>query len=132
MRMTLAAAAAALFLFPAAAGAQTYPEPQGAREDRAQAQGAVQDPHGLQEEEKCDFRTIQKAVNAAKAGDKITVRPAPTARRSRSAASKKRYLRIVGDPKQARPGAPRRAQQEAERLLRQRRRPGHDQRLHGP
>ena len=51
MRMTLAAAAAALLLLPAAAGAQTYPEPKEPGQDRPQAEGAVQDPHGLQEEE---------------------------------------------------------------------------------
>ena len=48
--MTLAAAVAALLLLPAAAGAQTYPEPKEPGQDRPEAEGAVRDAHGLQED----------------------------------------------------------------------------------
>ena len=71
--MTLAAAVAALFLLPAAAGAQTYPEPKEPGKIAPKPKGPFK-THTVCKSGKCDFKTIQKAVNKAKAGDKIVVR----------------------------------------------------------
>jgi hypothetical protein len=105
MRMTLAAAVAALLLLPAAAGAQTYPEqkepgkiapkPKGPFKTHTVCKSRSRPP-------KCDFGTIQAAVNKAKAGDKITVRKGTYREAVTISGSKKRYLRIVGDRKHPR------------------------------
>ena len=71
--MTLAATAAALLLLPAAAGAQTYPEPKEPGKIAPRPKGPFE-THTVCKTGKCDFRTIQKAVDKAKAGDKIVVR----------------------------------------------------------
>ena len=66
--------AAAALLAPAAASAQTYPEPK----DPGKVQSKPKGPHDTytvcKKKGRCDFRTIQKAVNKAKAGDTIRVR----------------------------------------------------------
>jgi plastocyanin len=47
----------------------------------------------------CDFRSIQKAVNASKAGDTIRVKPGTYHEGVKVKGAKKRFLRIIGDIK---------------------------------
>ena len=116
---------------PAAAGAQTYPEPKEPGTVAAQAEGPAQDLHGLQDSG-CDFTTIQKAVNKAKRR-----RHGPRASNGiyREAVKingpKKRYLRLIGNPKHPRRSCSRAAGNMQNGDLRQRRRRGHRRRLHG-
>ena len=74
MRILLAAVAAAALLAPAAASAQSYPPPK----DPGGVQSKPKGPHKTltvcKKKRRCDFRTIQKAVNKARAGDTIRVR----------------------------------------------------------
>ena len=96
--MTFAAAAAALLLLPAAAGAQTYPEPKEPGKIAPKPKGPFK-THTVCKTNKCDFRSIQKAVNKAKAGDKIVVRKGVYKEQVTISGKAKRYLRIVGDRK---------------------------------
>jgi hypothetical protein len=98
MRLTFAAAAAALLLLPAAAGAQTYPEPKEPGKIAPKPKGPFK-THTVCKNGKCDFRTIQKAVDKAKAGDKIVVRKGVYKEQVTISGKAKRYLRIVGDRK---------------------------------
>ena len=98
MRLTLAAAVAALFLFPAVAGAQTYPEPKEPGKIAPKPKGPFK-THTVCKKSSCDFRSIQKAVNKAKAGDKIAVRKGVYKESVSISGKAKRYLRIVGDSK---------------------------------
>jgi len=98
LRKTLAAAVAALFLFPAVAGAQTYPEPKEPGKVAPKPKGPFK-TRTVCKQKKCAFKTIQKAVNASKPGDRIKVKRG-TYRESVVINGKgKRYLRITGDPK---------------------------------
>jgi hypothetical protein len=101
MRNTLAATAAALLLLPAAAGAQTYPEPKEPGRIAPKPKGPFK-THTVCKSGKCDFKSIQKAVNKAKAGDKIRVRKGVYKEAVTISGAKKRYLRIVGDRKHPR------------------------------
>src|SRR5690242_12918436 len=69
----IAALATAALLAPAAS-AQTYPKPQ----QPAPVQGKPKGPHKTftvcKKHGRCNFTTIQKAVNKARAGDTIRVR----------------------------------------------------------
>ena len=98
MRLTLAAAVAALFLFPAAAGAQTYPEPKEPGKIAPKPKGPFKTHTVCKKKGSCDFRSIQKAVDKAKAGDKIAVRKGVYKESVIVSGKAKRYLRIVGDP----------------------------------
>src|SRR5918995_6966060 len=98
MRITLAAFVAALLLLPAAAGAQTYPEPKEPGKIGPKPKGPFK-THTVCKTNKCDFRSIQKAVNKAKAGDKIVVRKGVYKEQVTISGKAKRYLRIVGDRK---------------------------------
>ena len=71
--MTLAAAAAALLLLPAAAGAQTYPEPKEPGKIAPKPKGPFA-THTVCKKGTLRLPQIQKAVNKAEAGDKIAVR----------------------------------------------------------
>jgi hypothetical protein len=102
MRMTLAAAVAALLLLPAAAGAQTYPEPKEPGKIAPKPKGPFETHTVCKQRGRCDFRTIQAAVNKAKAGDKIAVRKGVYKEAVTISGAKKRYLRIVGDRKHPR------------------------------
>jgi parallel beta helix pectate lyase-like protein len=102
MRMTLAAAAAALLLLPAAAGAQTYPEPKEPGKIAPKPKGPFKTHSVCKQKGRCDFRSIQAAVNKAKAGDKIAVRKGVYKESVTVSGAKKRYLRFVGDPKHPR------------------------------
>jgi hypothetical protein len=100
LRITLAAAAAALLLLPAAAGAQTYPEPKEPGKIAPKPKGPFA-THTVckrgSRPPRCDFRTIQAAVNHAKPGDKIVVRNGVYHEAVIVNGPKKRYLRIVGN-----------------------------------
>ncbi len=97
MRITIAAAAAALLLFPAVAGAQTYPEPSEPGKIAPKPKGPFKTRTVCKKG--CAFKKIQKAVNASKAGDKIKVKPGTYREAVVINGRKKRYLRIVGNPK---------------------------------
>ena len=125
---------AAALLVPAAASAQTYPRAQGARAGPAEAQGPAQDLHGVQEEARCDFRTIQKAVDKAtrRRHDPRAQRRLPRGgedqRQRRSATCG--WSATAKHPDEGRCCAPTGNMQNGD--LRQRRRRGHRRRLHGP
>ena len=69
-----AALAAAALLAPAAASAQSYPEP-SSRPRCSQSRRARTRPYTVcKSKRRCDFTTIQKAVDKARAGDTIRVR----------------------------------------------------------
>src|SRR3954447_9138242 len=101
MRLTFAAAAAALLLLPAAAGAQTYPEPKEPGKIAPKPKGPFR-THTVCKSGKCDFRSIQKAVNKAKPGDKIVVRKGVYKGPGVLSGPAKRCLRIVADRKHPR------------------------------
>jgi hypothetical protein len=96
LRITIAVLAAVL-LVPAAAGAQSYPEPKepGKVEPRPPRPYAT---HTVCKTGRCDFRTIQAAINTADAGDTIKVRPGVYREAVRISGRKKRYLKLVGKP----------------------------------
>jgi len=100
LRITIAVLAAAL-LVPAAAEAQTYPEPKepGKVEPRPPR---PYETHTVCKKGRCDFRTIQAAVNAADAGDTIKVRRGVYREAVRINGRRKRYLKLIGNPR--RPG----------------------------
>ena len=99
LRTLLAAAAAALLLLPAAAGAQTYPEPKEPGKVAPKPKGPSATHTVCKASSRCDFRSIQAAVNAAKPGDRISVRRGVYREAVRISGRSKRYLRIVGDPR---------------------------------
>ncbi|MEA2312488.1 MAG: hypothetical protein QOE28_2456 [Solirubrobacteraceae bacterium] len=94
-----AIAAVALAALPAVAGAQTYPEPKEPGKLAPKPKGPFHTRTVCKQRGHCDFRTIQAAVNAAKAGDKIAVRPGTYREAVIVSGKAKRYLRFVGNPK---------------------------------
>jgi hypothetical protein len=92
---------AAALLAPAGASAQ-YPPPQ----DPGKVQSKPKGPHHTytvcKKKHRCDFRTIQKAVNRAKAGDTIRVANGTYREAVTVSGKKKRYLRLIGNPKHPR------------------------------
>jgi hypothetical protein len=100
LRITIAVLAAVL-LAPAAASAQTYPEP------KEPGKVAPKPPRPYETHTvcksgppaRCDFRSIQKAVNAADAGDTIRVKRGVYREAVRINGRKKRYLKLIGNPK---------------------------------
>jgi hypothetical protein len=97
MRKLLAAFAAAALLAPATAGAQSYPPPQQPGKVQAKPKGPHKTYTVCKKKHRCDFRTIQKAVNKAKAGDTIRVRNGVYREAVKVDGSKKRYLKLVGN-----------------------------------
>jgi len=95
--LTVAAIAAGLLLTPAVAGAQTYPEPREPGKIAPKPRGPFKTHTVCKKKKRCDFRSIHKAVNAAKAGDKIAVRRGVYREAVTISGRKKRYLRIIGD-----------------------------------
>jgi hypothetical protein len=94
----LAALAAAALLAPAAAGAQTYPKPQQPGPVQSKPKGPHKTYAVCKKKHRCDFRTIQKAVNKARGGDTIRVRNGVYREAVKINGSKKRYLRLIGNP----------------------------------
>jgi hypothetical protein len=92
---------AAALLVPAAASAQ-YPPPQ----DPGKVQSKPKGPHHTytvcKKRHRCDFRKIQKAVNHARAGDTIRVANGTYPEAVTISGKKKRYLRLIGNPKHPR------------------------------
>ena len=99
MRILLAAVAAAALLAPAAASAQTYPKPQAPGPVQAKPKGPHKTLTVCKKKGRCDFRTIQKAVNKARAGDTIRVRDGVYREAVKVNGKKKRYLKLIGNAK---------------------------------
>jgi hypothetical protein len=99
-RLAAAIGMAAALALPAAAAAQTYPEPKNPGTVAPKPTG----PHHAYSVCKrgCDYRTIQAAVNKAKAGDKVKVKPGTYREAVKVTGARKAYLRIVGNPKNPR------------------------------
>src|SRR5690349_20063032 len=83
--------------FPAVAGAQSYPEPK----DPGPVEAAPKGPHKTLTvcKKGCAYKTIQKAVDKVRAGDKIKVKNGTYREAVKISGSKKRYLKLVGNPK---------------------------------
>ena len=97
MKIAAGALAAAL-LAPAGASAQSYPAPQDPGKVAPKPRGPYE-THTVCKKGRCDFRTIQRAVNAADAGDTIKVRPGVYKEAVRIDGRKKRYVKLIGDPR---------------------------------
>ena len=94
----LAAVAAAALLAPAAASAQTYPEPKEPGPGRSPSPRARTRRYTVcKKKGRCDFTTIQKAVDKAKAGDTIRVRNGTYREAVKVNGTKKRYLQLIGN-----------------------------------
>jgi hypothetical protein len=102
MRILLAALAAVALLAPAAASAQSYPKPQAPGPVQLKPKGPHKTWTVCRKKKRCDFRTIQKAVNKAHAGDTIRVRNGVYREAVKINGRKKRYLRLIGNPKHPR------------------------------
>src|SRR3954447_22536161 len=98
LRLAPVAMMAAALLVPAGANAQTYPPPK----DPGKVQPKPKGPHTTytvcHKKDRCDFRSIQKAVNKARAGDTIRVSNGTYHEAVKIRGAKKRYLKIVGNP----------------------------------
>jgi hypothetical protein len=80
--------------------AQTYPKPG----KPGKAQNAPKGPHHTytvckKGKGKCDFRTIQKAVSKAKAGDTVRVGHGTYKEAVSVVGAKKRFIKLIGDPR---------------------------------
>jgi len=93
-----AALAAAALLAPAGASAQSYPKPQEPAPVAAKPKGPHKTFTVCKNKRRCDFTTIQKAVNKARAADTIRVRNGVYRESVRIDGKKKNYLRVIGNP----------------------------------
>jgi hypothetical protein len=82
---------------PATASAQQYPEPKEPGKVQTKPKGPHKTHTVCKQRGRCDFTTIQKAVDKAKAGDTIRVRNGVYREAVRITGSKKRYLRLIGN-----------------------------------
>jgi hypothetical protein len=102
IRTTIAAAVTAALLMPAAALAQDPPEP--SYPEPADPGKVQPEPKGkgktltVCKKKSCKYRTIQKAVNKAKAGDTIKVKNGTYQEAVRIAGAKKSYITLLGNP----------------------------------
>jgi Right handed beta helix region/Pectinesterase len=87
---------------PATAGAQNYPPPKEPGPVQSKPKGPHHTLTVCKKKGRCDFRTIQKAVNKAKAGDTIRVRNGVYREAVKITGKKKRFLRVVGNPRHPR------------------------------
>src|SRR4051812_34114488 len=96
-RSLLAVLVVGLVVPTAAARAQTYPEPK----EPGPVESAPKGPHKTYTvcKSKCDFKTIQKAVDKARAGDTVKVKNGTYREAVKINGSKKRYLKLVGNAK---------------------------------
>jgi Right handed beta helix region/Pectinesterase len=83
---------------PAAASGQTYPEPQEPGPVQPKPAGPHR-THTVCHRKSCDFQTIQAAVKRARAGDTIRVRNGVYREAVKVSGQKKRYLTLIGNPK---------------------------------
>jgi len=97
VRISLLVAVAVALLAPSVASAQTYPEPK----DPGPVSAPPKGPHKTYTvcKSRCDFKTIQKAVNKARAGDTIRVKNGTYREAVKLNGSGKRYIKLVGNPK---------------------------------
>jgi hypothetical protein len=86
---------AAALALPALAGAQTYPEPKEPGKVAPKPKGPFHTYTVCKRG--CDFRTIQAAVDKAKAGDKVKIKSGTYREAVKVSGAKKAYLRIVGN-----------------------------------
>jgi hypothetical protein len=93
---------AVALIVPAAAGAQSYPEPKEPGKVQSKPKGPHHTYTVCKKKGRCDFRKIQKAVNRARAGDTIRVRGGVYREAVKISGKKKRYLRLIGNPKKPR------------------------------
>jgi hypothetical protein len=98
LRILIAALAATALIAPAGASAQSYPKPQQPGPVQAKPKGPHHTYTVCKQKKRCDFRTIQKAVDKAKAGDTVKVRSGVYREAVKINGSKKRFLRLVGNP----------------------------------
>jgi hypothetical protein len=89
---------AAALLAPAGANAQTYPEPKDPGKVEPKPKGPHKTRTVCRKKGRCDFRTIQAAVNASRAGDTIRVRNGVYKEAVKINGRKKRYLKLIGNP----------------------------------
>src|SRR3954447_3040326 len=99
MRILLAAVAAAALIAPATASAQSYPPPKAPGPVQSKPKGPHKTLTVCQKRGRCEFTKIQKAVNKARAGDTISVRHGGYREAVKINGKKKRYLRLIGNPK---------------------------------
>jgi hypothetical protein len=89
----------ALAVAAPAATAAKYPPPGKPGKVQGKPKGPHQTLSVCHQRKKCDFRTIQAAVDAAKAGDKIRVRNGTYREGVQVSGEDKRWLRIIGNPR---------------------------------
>ena len=99
LRIASVAVTAAALLAPAGANAQTYPEPKDPGKVEPKPKGPFETHTVCRKKGRCDFRTIQAAVNAADAGDTIRVRNGVYKEAVKINGRKKRYLKLIGNPR---------------------------------
>jgi Right handed beta helix region len=87
---------------PAAASAQNYPPPSQPGPLEPKPKGPHHTYTVCHKKHRCDFRKIQKAVNHARGGDTIRVRNGVYREAVKISGHKKRYLRLIGNPKHPR------------------------------
>jgi hypothetical protein len=85
-------------LAPAVAGAQSYPEPKEPGKVAPKPKGPHHTLTVCKKKGRCDYRTIQKAVDKARAGDTIRVRNGVYREAVQINGRKKRYLKLIGNP----------------------------------
>ncbi len=88
---------AALSISPVANAASGYPAPKNPLTPSSAPKGPFKTRTVCKKG--CAFSSIQKAVNASKAGDTIKVKPGTYRERVVVKGPSKRYLKIIGDPK---------------------------------
>ncbi|HWK27905.1 MAG TPA: right-handed parallel beta-helix repeat-containing protein [Solirubrobacter sp.] len=96
LRKSLLCVLVASLAVPAVAGAQSYPEPKQPGPVEAPPKG----PHKTYTvcaSSRCDFKSIQKAVNRARAGDTIRVRNGVYREAVKINGRGKRYLKLIGN-----------------------------------
>jgi hypothetical protein len=100
--VALAAAAAALVLVvlvPAAAHAQNYPEPREPGKVTPKPRGPFETHTVCKRAKRCDFTSIQRAIDAADAGDTIRIRPGTYREGVAIDGRRKSYLKLIGSPR---------------------------------
>jgi len=94
----LAAVATGMLASPAAALAVTYPEPSSPGKIAPAPKGKGK-TYTVCKKKSCDFRTIQKAINKAKKGDRVKVKPGTYKEAVKISGRKKSYIKLIGSPK---------------------------------
>lgn len=87
---------------PASASAQNYPPPAQPGPVQAKPKGPHHTFTVCKKKHRCDFRSIQKAVDEARAGDTIRVRNGVYREAVKITGSKKRFLKLIGNKRHPR------------------------------